>query len=107
VKQQQDHDVQHCYCNDCWRWQWECWQDVDVMGFSVCGARVMGDGGNSAMDGGMVAQLGWVMVGVTRGDATINQVKCVYVYFWPPVTFTVMHEIPTSSAQPIDIPSIP
>jgi hypothetical protein len=45
------------------------------MGFNVCGAIAMANGGNSAMDGGVVAQLGWVMVGATRGDMTISQVK--------------------------------
>jgi hypothetical protein len=45
------------------------------MRFNICGAITMGNGGNSAMDGRVVAQLGWVMAAATWGEATISQVK--------------------------------
>ncbi len=49
--------------------------DIDAMGSNVCGAIVMGNGGDRAMDSGMAARLGWMMVVVTRGDVTIIWVK--------------------------------
>jgi hypothetical protein len=45
------------------------------MGFDVCGIIAMGNGGDSVMDNGVAAQLEWVMVVATRGDATISRVK--------------------------------
>jgi hypothetical protein len=45
------------------------------MGFNVCGAIPMSIGSTSAMDSGLMAQSGWVMLVATRGDKTISQVK--------------------------------
>ncbi len=39
-------------------------------------AIAMGNGSDSAMDGGMAARSQWVMVVVRRGDATTSRVKC-------------------------------
>jgi hypothetical protein len=46
------------------------------MGVNNVSAIAMGDGGDSAMDYRMMAQLQWAMVAGTRGDATTSQVKC-------------------------------
>ncbi len=45
------------------------------MGVNYGGAIVMGNSGDSAMDGGMVARLQWAMAVVTRGDVTTSRVK--------------------------------